>query len=278
MNSTLPFWQQISGVAVINLDRRPDRWQIVSEQAAQLPGKPELTRIAACLGTTLPGFGMRPWFQGRETDSRWAARAGCVASHRRVMRHAQDARWKTTLVLEDDCDLTPLMTCDLDALHRVLFIEHPNWDVCYLGHNEILPPARHVAGWTTTGDVLRVRGCATTHAYLVRDRTRDWIVERTPEEASLWHWLSRNRAVDRWYGRELSRHFSVFALSPALLLQTTGYSDIGQHQVDWALMDMISAVPVKSGFQRKLRTAHFLTRLADAGDMIRGWWIRMRGF
>ena len=126
--------------------------------------------------------------------------------------------------------------------------------------------------------MLRVCGCATAHAYLVRERARDWIVEQTPEEAFPWRWLSKNRAVDRWYAGVLSQHFSVFALSPALLLQKTGYSDIGHHLVDWELMEMISAIPVTSGFQRKLRLAHLHTRIADVGDMFRGWWIRARGF
>ena len=278
MKSSVPFWQSIDGVAVVNLDRRPDRWQAVSAQAALLPGAPEVTRVAACLGTALPGFGERPWFRGRKTDSRWAARAGCVASHRRVLQYARHAGWQTTLVLEDDCDLAPLLTCDLDALHRMLFVQHPEWDVCYLGHNEIVPPARHVASWGAAGEILRVRGCATTHAYLVRARARDWIIANTPAEDAPWRWLSRHRALDRWYARVLSRHFAVVALSPAFLLQKTDYSDIGQHLVDWKTMEMISAVPVKSGFERKLRLAHRQARLADAGDALRGWWKQMRGF
>jgi glycosyl transferase family 25 len=278
MITPLPFWQQIDGIAVINLDRRTDRWQAVSAQAAQLPGRPEFTRLAACQGTALPGYGVWPWFRGRKTDLRWAARAGCVASHRRAMQHAREAGWNTMLVLEDDCDLAPLMTCNLDVLHRVLFIEHPAWDVCYLGHNEILPPAQRVAGLGVAGELWRVGGCATTHAYLVRRQARDWILAHTPGEESPWPWLSRHRAVDRWYGRKLSARFAVFALSPALLLQQSGYSDIGRHRVDWESMEMKSVVPVTSGFQRKLRQTHRRAWVVDVSDVLRGWWKRVRGF
>ena len=278
MATTHPFWQSISGIAVINLDHRTDRWLEVSAQAEQLPGKPVFTRMAACLGTALPGFGVRPWFKGRKSELRWAARAGCVASHRRVMQHAQSAGWKTTLVLEDDCDLAPLLTCDLDALHRALFVEHPDWDVCYLGHNEIMPPSQKVASLGAAGELLRVRGCATTHAYLVREPARDWIMAQTPGEEAPWRWLSRHRAVDRWYARVLSRRFTVFAVSPALLLQKTGYSDIGLHRVDWEQMEMVSGAPVASGFLWKLRLAHLRERVTDSGDLLRSCWIRMRGF
>ena len=278
MKSSLPFWQPISGIAVINLDQRPDRWQELSARAGQLPGSPQFTRIAACQGSALPGFGMQPWFRGRKNDLRWAARAGCVASHRRVMQHAQAAGWETTLVLEDDCDLTPLLSCDLNALHKALFAEHPEWDICYLGHNEIIPPARQVASWNAAGSVLQVGGCATTHAYLVRARARDWIIRQTPAEENPWRWLSRHRAIDRWYARVLSEHFQVFALSPPLLLQKTGYSDIGHHLVDWEQMDMISVAPVAYGFQQRLCLAHLRSRLIDAGDLFRSCKIRLRGF
>jgi len=279
MTASHPFWQQIDGIAVINLDHRQDRWQEMLAQAAQLPGKPEITRIAACLGKNLPGFGVRPWFRGRKAEQRWAPRAGCMASHRRAMLHAQQAGWKTLLVLEDDCDLAPVMTCDLDALHRILFVEHPEWDVCYLGHNEIMPPAQQVASWGADSNVLRVRGCATAHAYLVRQQVRDWVIDHTPpEDESLWRWLSRNRAIDRWYARVLFRHFSIFALSPAFLLQKTGYSDIGQHLVDWDVMKKKTVAPVNSGFERKLMLAHLHFRFMDAWDLLRGWWKQLRGF
>lgn len=278
MISSLPFWQQIDGVAVINLDHRKDRWEAVSAQAALLPGNPAFTRLSACLGTELPGYGVRPWFRGRKTDPRWAARAGCVASHRRTMLHARAAGWETLLVLEDDCDLTPLLSCDLDTLHRVLFVEHPDWDVCYLGHNEILPPAQRVAALGPMGEVWRVGGCATTHAYLVRKPARDWIIAQTPGEEDLWPWLSRHRAVDRWYGEKLSQHVTVFALSPALLLQQSGYSDIGLHRVDWETMEMISVVPVTTGFDEKLRRSHTVAKFEDVQDLLRGWWKRLRGF
>ncbi len=279
MNSHQPFWQQIHGTAVINLDHRQDRWQAISAQLRQLPGQPEFLRVAASLGTTLPGFGVRPWFRGRQTDMRWAARAGCVASHRRVMRQAREAAWDTLLVLEDDCDLVPLLSCDLEALHRLLFVEHPEWDVCYLGHNnEIATPVQHVADWGGAGELLRVRGCATTHAYLVRRTARDWILAQLPAEDALWSWLSRNRAVDRWYSRRLSEHFKVFALSPALLLQQAGYSDISHDLVDWKSLERKAIVPVTSGFPRKLRMAHWCARLDTAADVFRGWWKQLRGF
>ena len=278
MQSSLPFWQQIDGVAVINLDHREDRWRTVATVAAQLPGRPAVTRIAACLGTALPGYGGRPWFRGRKTDGRWAARAGCMASHRRALLHARDAGWTTTLVLEDDCDLTPLTACDLDALHRLLFVTHPNWDVCYLGFSEIVPPAQRVAPWGQDGELLRVYGCLTTHAYLVRDRARDWILDHLPDEEAPWQWLSRNRAIDRWYIRNLSRRFTVVALSPALLLQKQGYSDIGQELVDWQKLAMRSVAPAKHGFRLRLRLAHTSTRLGSLADWIRGCVKRRRGF
>ena len=273
-----PFWQKIDGVAVINLAHRGDRWREIEAQAARIPAGPQLVRIEACLGSTLPGFGRRPWFRGRRTDPRWAARAGCTASHRRVMLHAQQQGWKTTLVLEDDCDLEPLATCDLDALHRVLFVEHPGWQVCYLGQNEILPPSRRIATCEHIGELVQVRGCMTAHAYLVRSEARDWIAGHLLREDAPWAWLARHRIVDRLYARQFFRHFPVFALSPALLWQIKGYSDIGQNSVDWANMEMVHAVPVSSGFAFRLKYVHLCLLLLDFVDIFRGWWRRLRGF
>ena len=65
----------------------------------------------------------------------------------------------------------------------------------------------------------QVFGCNTAHAYLVSASAADRLLERLPQPPEIWQWLTRHRAVDRFYYRNLSPGLTVVALSPALIDQ-----------------------------------------------------------
>jgi len=234
MPSTPPdntFWKALDGVVVVNLDERQDRWDQLQAEAASLPGLGGLTRISAARGTKLSDYGQKPWFRGRRTDPRWAARAGCTLSHRKALTHARQSGWKTLLVLEDDADLQPLRSLDLDRLADLLFTQYPDWDVCYLGYSQTVGVSHPVAAQHP--DLLEMQGCYATHAYLIKTRAMDWIINRLPDEKQVWSWTSTHRAIDRWYARNLSKELKVYAFSPALIPQRTTFSDIVNKEVDY---------------------------------------------
>ncbi|MFH1497950.1 MAG: glycosyltransferase family 25 protein [Verrucomicrobiota bacterium] len=279
--ATSTLWSRLDGIAVVNLDDRPDRWETVRAAAeSALPGAPPLTRISAVRGTSLPGFGVPPWFRGKKSDKRWGSKVGCTQSHRRVMEHAREHRWDLFLVLEDDADFSPLASVDLTALEAKLFDTHPDWDVCYLGFSKATGTSLQLAKF---GDhrLCAMSGCYTTHAYLVRARARDWIYQQLAPDAQAWTWHAEHRIIDRWYTRHLSFHVNVFAVSPSPISQAPGFSDIVQRQVDYTdeFSGNLADVTTDPAVFRRTQTLRRLRLLWLGGwDKIRALGKRCRGF
>lgn len=274
---TKAFWALVDGVLVVNLDSRPERWQAVQAATSGVIPAAKLHRLPATLGTALPGFGAQRWFRGRKRDRTWAGRAGCTLSHRMAIAHAKQRGWRTVLILEDDIELA----ADLSEVlsHLAAALQASDWDVCYLGFTDPVPPFRTLAELPTGHSLCAVSGCSTTHAYLLRDTTYDWLLARLPEADKIWPWISRHRAIDRWYYRNLVRRFAVCAVSPSVINQQGGFSDITQRQ-----HENIHATHVPAcrhdvlGF-RLLGTLRWLGfRLAVPRDWLRGMIKQLRGF
>ena len=273
-------WRSLGGAPVINLRQRPEKWERIARSLeGVIPGE-KLHRIEAVAGVELPDFGAAPWFRGRGGDRRWAARAGCALSHRKALELAARSGWEHTLVLEDDADLSGASAGDLHEVLAWLFEHRDRWDVCYLGFSKASPPSARVA---TVGDfsILRTKGCATTHAYLVNRRVRDWLLQQLPDERNIWEWISRHRAIDRWYVRNLYRSFTVLAVSPALFLQAEGFSDILGKDVNYngEFAGRADApATTEAAFSRKLLLAAAKDSLSSVHDGLRALRTRLRGF
>lgn len=271
------FWDMIGGVLVVNLDSRPDRWQDLQARTAGFIPADKLHRLPATLGAALPGFGAPPWFRGRKRDRTWAGRAGCTLSHRAAIAHAKSHNWRTVLILEDDIELEPALAEVLAGLPAAL--RASDWDVCYLGFTDPVPPYRTLGRLPAGHSLCAVSGCSTTHAYLLRDSSFELLLEKLPTAATIWHWISRHRAIDRWYYRNLARYFNVCAVSPALINQQGGFSDITQR-----LHEKVHTTRVPDARQgalafRLLGALRRLEyRLAEPRDWLRGRIKQARGF
>lgn len=270
-------WNMIDGVLVVNLDNRPDRWQDVQDRTAGFIPAHKLHRLPATLGAHLPGFGAPPWFRGHKRDKTWAGRAGCTLSHRAAIAQAKQQGWRAVLILEDDIELEPALVEVLAVLPAAL--QASAWDVCYLGFTDPVSPYRTLVTLPAGHNLCAVSGCSTTHAYLLRDSTYDELLARLPEAATIWRWISRHRAIDRWYYRNLARYFDVVAVSPAVINQQGGFSDITQR-----LHEKVHTTRVPDARQsalafRLLGAWRWLGyRLAEPRDWLRGRIKHMRGF
>lgn len=269
------FWSLVDGAFVINLDSRADRWAQFQAAACDFIPMEKLHRFSACLGRELPGFGQRPWFRGGKRDKTWAGRAGCLLSHRRALLKARENGWRTTLVLEDDAAFAPDFNRMADALGAALR-EH-DWEVCYLGFTEPWSPGRQLANLGERHALNQIHGATTTHAYLIREPARDWILAQLPDESRVWPWLAAHRAIDRWYQRRLGLEFRVVCVTPSLVNQNDSASDI----VATASTASSAAIAPANG-----PAAYYLghafrrvsVRLGLAGDVLRGWTRRLNGF
>lgn len=252
----------VDGVIVVNLDRRPDRWE--SFQAAWKTVLPwdQVVRLSASDGQQLAGYGQAPWFRGRKRDRTWAGRAGCTLSHARAMREAKRLGWSRVLVLEDDAGPNGPAGALVEALSS------SPWDMLYLGGREPIG----VRGPASDGRI-RIHGAFETHAYVVTEPLRDWLIEHLPDESTVWAWIARERAVDRWMRREIGRRFEVMLCEPPLAVQTDAMSDITLRPGD------ISTAPVMAGASNALPATFELVRMFEiVGDRIRATLKRAAGF
>jgi GR25 family glycosyltransferase involved in LPS biosynthesis len=265
------------GAVVINLDDRTDRWGAFRERVAPQLGIETVERLSAVRGTALPGFGDPPFFRGRKRDRTWAGRAGCTLSHRAALTRALEAGWRRVLILEDDIELAP----DFASLQALLTssLADLDWDVCYLGFTDPIGPVRQLVQMDQGRSIFRLYGCNTTHAYLVNARACEKLLAWLPSEMTVWRWLTRNRAIDRWYSRTLSKHFSVIAVTPSVINQIEDISDITGRQFERTHLTEVTE-PSRSGIdfilRQRCRQAAFAFEVGY--DALRGMVKRRRGF
>jgi hypothetical protein len=272
-----PLANLADGVLIVNLDDRPERWANAVHVLSDLIPVNRLTRLRAVLGAALPGYGEPPWFRGRRRDRTWAGRAGCTLSHRQAIAQARQAGWRSVLIFEDDIELSDAAMAVARDLPEQL--DRVAWDVCYLGYTDPVSPFRTVADLDASHSLVEVGGCSTTHAYLLRDSTFDWLLERLPEQDRIWPWISRHRAIDRWYYRNLASRFRVLAVSPSIVNQQGGFSDITlrEHELVHATeVPTFRTGPIGFAVGRWLRRLRWA--LAGPRDWLRGRIKRLRGF
>jgi hypothetical protein len=287
MSATAPapdLWDLLDAVLVLNLDQRPERWESLRAQARGLVPEGKLHRVPAVLGKALPGFGRPPWFRGRKRDTTWAARGGCVLAHRRALDLARAKGWSRVLILEDDVEFSPTFAALAAPLGARLAPGGDPWEICYLGYTDPQGPARTLAVLGAAPHRLaEVFGCNCAHAYVVSAAARDWLLARLPDETTIWPWLVRRRAVDRWYRRVLGARFRVLAVSPSAINQAAGFSDIvGKETLYQATgahtLEVVATPTSDAAFATRRAARVFFNRILDFYDALRGFLKRLRGF
>lgn len=219
-------------VCVINLDARTDRRVAFQEQEPlwQSTFGRQPSRLAAISGLLLPGYGKRPWFRARIAERRkrsWAGKAGCILSHRAVILDAHRSGAATVLIVEDDA----LLTHEAAQLWEKTVSEWigqlpKDWAAVYLCSCTPQQPVK-VAARTEDIRLLEVSGASTTVAYLLNGRVFASLLDELPDLHSIWPWVARHKAIDRWYSRNLNRFGRVYVCSPSIVLQQQiGPSDI----------------------------------------------------
>lgn len=214
------------GILVVNLDHRGERLERIAEQAAKHPVLATWQRLPAVSGVEIAGFGEAPWFRGRKRDRAWAGRAGCTLSHRKAIQHAKSAGWKSVLILEDDMLPADDFSEEVAALLGDSQEIPGDWDALYLGCSIPVGPCMLDTRLQGRRSLHRIFGSSGTFAYILKDTTYERLLRELPDESTIWPWLFIHRAIDRWYARNLSRHFRVAAIQPNLIGHYSSFSDI----------------------------------------------------
>jgi len=216
------------GVLVINLDQRPERLERFGEMARLTGVLDGWQRIAAVNGVELPGYGRPPWFRQRKRDKCWAGRAGCTLSHRKAIAYARDMGWSSVLILEDDVQPGEAFDAAVKSFLDGLAACPNPWNVCYLGLSQQVGPSLKLRQLDGIRALYQIFGCTGTFAYILKRDSFEWLLANLPTAETIWTWVARHRAIDRWYARNLSGRFTVHAVSPSLIGHYSSFSDIGQ--------------------------------------------------
>lgn len=244
--------EHIDGIAVINMDTRPDRFaQFMQKTGIYLPEE-KIHRISAVVGRELPTYGKAPWFTERtgERSGFWGGTGGCALAHRKAIEWAKEQKLRQVLVFEDDVIIEP--HADAAKLLDDALSSLTGPYMLYLGYNRPSPYGKccmkngGIELWKTDGVIA-------AHAYIVSAELYDELLAHMPTEDNVWEWLSVYRAIDVLYRDFVPywRNVSVYVLHPIICVQDDAYSDIGQNGAAGMQLACHQA-PRKDSLARKL--------------------------
>lgn len=192
-------WQHVAKVLVINLERRPDRWQQMQQTLHQLGvPKESVIRIGGC-----------------EHEN---GALGRTLSHLRALTLAQQQGWRNCLVLEDDA-LLLTQAKHVTAFNRLLTaLDHLPWQVVLLGARvNNGQPLKSLPG------LLHAVDCEKVCAYLVNASSYATLIQQMESDPASLLEL-------RW--RPLQARGKWLAFYPCISYQRPGFSDIEQQETD----------------------------------------------
>lgn len=187
-------------VFYINLDRRPDKNQIIQQELERHGITAE--RFSAVDGQTL-----------QATDKLMPGEIGCALSHARILKTMVEHSWKNILILEDDAEFIP----DLQEYFKNNAHNIPEWDMLYFGGNHLNEPVR------INNAISRITRTYTTSHYAVNLNIAQGLINRIEQ---------LNNQVDVAYS-EFHSGTRTYAFTPAIAWQRACISDIHGVFVDY---------------------------------------------
>ena len=251
-NDNMHILNNIEGIAVINMDTRPDRYARFMEKTGVYLPESRIHRISAVMGRDLPSFGKAPWFTEATGDRAgfWGGTGGCALSHRKAIEWARDNKLRHVLVFEDDVvvelhqGIAELLDQALETLTGPYML--------YLGYNRPAP-CGELCMKNGDMELWKTDGVIAAHAYIVSSELYETLLEHMPTEENVWEWLSKYRAIDVLYRDFVPfwKNVSIYVLNPVVCVQDDNYSDIGQ--MSFAGIDMACRqAPRRAGLVQNL--------------------------
>lgn len=197
----------------INLDRRPDRWELVKKEFEKMGIEDRVKRF--------------PAFDIKEKHV-W-----CALSHRYIIKLAKENRYNNILVLEDDIyfnkDSAGSLEKALDNLKQV------KWDIFYLGVSLCLNDIPYAF---RENNLLKIVGARSTHAIAYNSNIYDKLLDCLPKDIdSGVKFVQKFLAIDAYYSRYCQKVNKTFMPLENICYQQINYSDnekkihnLGRHQ------------------------------------------------
>lgn len=220
-------------IYVLNLDRRPDRYQECQIEFNKIDVNVE--RIPAIDGKEIPDtWGL---------DSRTKACFAVTSVHRHLIKEAASNKYDNILIFEDDVVFADNFNEIFNE--RIKFLPE-DWDLLYIGGNHIF----HVNGFELiTGDKnfkvtkenyktlnyeLSKSPCTyTTHALAINSRFYNRTVDKMKQ-------FPTSPGTDNLYYQLQMEGCNAYTFLPSLAKQRAGFSDVEDNYVDYDSMPQVS--------------------------------------
>jgi GR25 family glycosyltransferase involved in LPS biosynthesis len=194
----------------INLDRRPDRLELITKQLESIGIEAE--RISAVDGSLLD--------PDPKIGNGWNHKgvAGCALSHRKIVSLAKEAGYKNFLVIEDDT----IFDSDFNKKIDFYMSQIPkDWDMIYFGGNHLGSSLKPI-----NTNVGRCSHTLTTNMYAMKNTLYDVVLENISETVD-----GLKMPVDVLY-TIIQKQYKCYSFRPHLAWQDSIFSDIENKSQD----------------------------------------------
>jgi GR25 family glycosyltransferase involved in LPS biosynthesis len=189
----------------INLDRRSDRWENV-QQEFQKHGIENVERFSAIDGNI-----------HNITTNLLSGEIGCLLSHIEIVKKAKELGLKNYLVFEDDVEFKNNFNELFDKFNTQL---PEDWDMVYLGGSNIDKPNE------ISDNVIKLNNTYTSHSIVIKNTLYDIILDMLPK---------MEKQVDVYFA-ELQKKYNCYCVTPTLVWQVSGYSDIQMKETNYTFL------------------------------------------
>lgn len=200
----IDFTKYFERVYVINLDRRPDRYESFKQELVK-HNIADVERFSAVDGTTILANKI-PLLAGE---------IGVLESHLAIIKKCKEDGVKNVLILEDDVYFTP----EINNLDEYINSVPNDWDFIYFGGNHVYgkPPE------LVNEKIIKLNFTVALQCVAINNTMFDVIEAILP---------NMRKQVDAYYA-DLHDTFKAYGFYPNMAKQTAGFSDIQNRNVDY---------------------------------------------
>lgn len=152
--------------------------------------------------------------------------AGCLGSHRAIIKEAKEQGLENVLVFEDDVKFIG----DKEAVSESINdLKNTDWGLFYLGAT-IEEEMKEV-----TPRLFQTKCAKATHAVAYSKKVYDDILNIVPEDINeLLEFTCEYTAVDNFLIKEIQSKYQTFICNPMFAVQGRSFSDIVQMNIDYS--------------------------------------------
>lgn len=192
-------------IFVINLDRRPDRYEDFKKEMSKY-GIENVERFSAIDGSTISTNDV-PLLTGE---------IGVLLSHLEIIKKCKEEGYDNVLIMEDDVCFSE----EILKLEEYMSSVPSDWDFIYFGGNHVYgqPPA------LINDKIIKLNFTVALQCVAINSSMFEIIESILPK---------RKKQVDAYYA-ELHNRFDAYGFYPNMAKQTAGFSDIQNRNVDYS--------------------------------------------